>query len=93
MTIAALSSELIPVLKEYKIIRASLFGSFARGDQQENSDVNLLIDTNGKLNLFDILRLERKLAERVSRKVDLVEFDAIKSSIREQVLKETIQIL
>ena len=93
MTIAALSSELIPVLKEYKIIRGSLFGSFARGDQQENSDVNLLIDTNGKLNLFDILRLERKLAERVSRKVDLVEFDAIKSSIREQVLKETIQLL
>lgn len=93
MTLSFITSEIIPVLKEFNIIKAALFGSYARGDQNENSDVDLLIDTNGKLNLFDILRLEKKLAETIARKVDLVEYSAIKSSIREQVLKEAIQIL
>ena len=93
MTISFISSEFIPVLKEFSITKASLFGSYARGEQNENSDVDLLIDTNGKLNLFDILRLENKLKETISKKVDIVEYNAIKSSIREQVLKEAIQIL
>ncbi len=93
MTISFISSEFIPVLKEFNITKASLFGSYARGEQNENSDVDLLIDTNGKLNLFDILRLENKLKETIARKVDIVEYNAIKSSIREQVLKEAIQIL
>ncbi len=93
MTISFISSEFIPVLKEFNITKASLFGSYARGEQNENSDVDLLIDTNGKLNLFDILRLENKLKETIAKKVDIVEYNAIKSSIREQVLKEAIQIL
>ena len=93
MQIDSIKSAIIKVLKRHPISRASIFGSFARNEANKDSDIDLLIESNKPITLFDILSLEKELSEVTSRKIDIVEFSAIKSSIRENILKEAIPVL
>jgi uncharacterized protein len=81
------------VLKRYEIKRASLFGSFSKGTQTDKSDIDLLIEPGKNFTLFNLLKLEEELKELTNRKVDLVEFSAIKGSIKNEVLSSAISIL
>lgn len=92
-TLTQLKRQLKPILKSYGITRAGLFGSAARGEMKRGSDVDLLIDTKGKLGLFQFVGLKRELEQSLDRPVDLVEYQAIKSSIRKRVLDEHISII
>ena len=81
------------VLKKQPIQRAAVFGSFARGEEQANSDIDLLIEYSTRHTLFDILRLENELSQATSRKVDIVEYASIKPTIKERILSQAITIL
>ncbi len=93
MNFDIIKTRILIVLKNYPIKRASVFGSYSRNEQTESSDVDLLIETSEKFTLFQFLKLERELSESTLKKVDLVEYKAIKPSIRERVLAEAISIL
>ena len=93
MQIDSIKLLLTNVLKKYAIKKAAVFGSFARNEAGIDSDVDLLIETGKPLTLFDVLRLEKELEDAVQRKIDVVEYSAIKPSIRENILKEAILIL
>ena len=93
MQIDSIKLLLANVLKKYAIKKAAVFGSFARNEAGVSSDIDLLIETGKPLTLFDVLRLEKELESVVQRKIDVVEYSAIKPSIRENVLKEAILIL
>ena len=84
---------ILPVLKRYFIKRAAIFGSFAKGDVNVNSDVDLLIEPGKGFTIFKMLKLEEEISDLIKRKVDLVEYSALKSSIREEVLLSAITIL
>ena len=84
---------ILPVLKRYFIKRAAIFGSFAKGDVNVNSDVDLLIEPGNGFTIFKMLKLEEEISDLIKRKVDLVEYSALKSSIREEVLLSAITIL
>ena len=84
---------ILPVLKRYFIKRAAIFGSFAKGGVNVNSDVDLLIEPGKGFTIFKMLRLEEEISDLIKRKVDLVEYSALKSSIREEVLLSAITIL
>jgi uncharacterized protein len=84
---------LLKVLQKYAIKKAAIFGSFARGEQTETSDLDVLIESSSPITLFDILKIEKEISNLISRKVDVVEFSAIKNSIKENVLKDAIYIL
>jgi len=80
------------VLSNYPVKRAALFGSSARGDMGENSDVDILVeffpDTRGLL--FFGLRID--LEEALGRSVDLITFNALKKSkpgFKQHVEQET----
>ena len=90
---AELKKRIIPVLKSHGIFRASLFGSAARGELRKGSDIDLLIDTKGKLDLFAIVGLKQALEHQLSRPVDLVEYKALKPTLRAKVLAEQVQML
>ncbi len=90
---SSLKQDLIRALKEFPINRASLFGSFARGDDHPGSDIDILIDIEPTLSIFDVLRMEGVLREKFSRKIDLVEFSALKPSIRDKVLSQAIPLI
>lgn len=84
---------MIPVLKRYFIKRAAIFGSLAKGNMNENSDVDLLIEGEKDFTIFKMLMLEQEISELIKRKVDLVEYGALKPSIKNEVLLSAVTIL
>jgi predicted nucleotidyltransferase len=57
------------------------------------SDVDLLVESSDGFTLFKLLRLEEEISELIKRKVDIVEYGALKSSIKDEVLLSSISIL
>ena len=84
---------ILPVLNRYAIKRAAIFGSAAKGTMTINSDVDLLIEPDKGFTIFKMLKLEEEISELLNRKVDLVEYSALKPSIRNEVLSSAISIL
>lgn len=63
-------------LKTQPIEKAWIFGSFSRGEENQDSDVDILIEYDRKNNvvgLFKIIQIQQQLQQIVGRKVDLVE--------------------
>lgn len=84
---------ILPVLHRYLIKRAAIFGSVAKGQASTNSDIDLLIEGSNDFTFFKLLALEEEISQLVNRRVDLVEYGAIKPSIRHEVLSSAIAIL
>lgn len=83
----------LPMMREkYHVKQLGIFGSYARGDQNEQSDLDILVDFDAPVGLFDFIRLENYLSEIVEKKVDLVTRRALKPIIRADVLKEVIYV-
>ena len=88
-TINDIKRIVIPILRVYGIKEAAIFGSFARGDANENSDVDLLIDPPENLGI-KLVNLLYDLKKALGREVDLVSYNYIDPYIKERVLKESI---
>lgn len=83
----------VPLLRSHGVRKAAIFGSFARGEAGRDSDLDLLVEVGEEHSLLDIVGIRLDLEERLARRVDLVEYDAIKPALREQVLSEQVPIL
>jgi len=84
---------ILPVLKRYLIKRAAIFGSFAKNEASKDSDIDLLIETDKNFTLLKMIQLEDEISKLTNRKVDIVEYSAIKPSIRNEVLRSSVTIL
>ena len=75
MSNQAMTQQIIEYFKTQPVVKVWLFGSFARGEENEMSDVDLLIqfDHSTPIGLFAYARMHRELEERLGCKVDLVE--------------------
>ncbi len=71
--------------------RVRLFGSVARGDERDGSDIDLLVDFSPGSSLFDLLRLNRELEELFRRPVDVVSRGGLKARDR-AILDEAIEL-
>jgi len=91
--IEEIKKKVTPILKEYKIIRAGIFGSFARGDNKKKSDVDMLVETQKQMGLLELMGLKLALQKAIKRKVDLVEYETIRKELKEQILGDEIIIL
>jgi uncharacterized protein len=69
----------------------SLFGSVARGEAGEESDVDLLVEFDRPVGLFAFVRLRRHLEALLGSGVDLVTPDALKAQLRDRILGEAIR--
>lgn len=69
-----------------------VFGSVARGEDTEASDVDLLVDLSPDVGLVGLAGLERELAEMLGRPVDVVPASSLKSGIEPRVLAEAIPL-
>ncbi len=92
-TIESIKERMLPILTHYGATRAGVFGSLVRGELSEDSDIDLLVQLGKDLSLLDLTRINRELEEAVGRRVDLVEYEAIKPRIKDQVLAEEVRIL
>lgn len=81
--------ELLPSLREqYGVRTLEVFGSFVRGEQDENSDLDLLVTFDRPPSLFRYVALENQLSDALGVKVDLVMKDGLKPTIAKHILEE-----
>ena len=72
-TIEEIRELLLPLLSEVPVSKAVLFGSYARNEATETSDIDIFIDSNGKLNDWSFYEFCDQLEECVGKKVDVIE--------------------
>jgi hypothetical protein len=80
------------LLEQYRVTEVGIFGSYARGEQTQTSDVDVLIDYEQAPTLFKLVELREYLAGVVGVKVDVVTKNGLKPRIRERVLSEVIYV-
>ena len=80
--------QLNKMCKENSISYLALFGSYARGEETFESDVDLLIDYSDSKSYFDHVRIERRLEELFNRNVDLVTRRSLHPYIKDYVYND-----
>ncbi len=78
--------------QRYKAEIKGIFGSYVKGEQKEGSDVDVLVEFEGRANLLDLVGLALFLEEKLNLKVDVVPESALREEIRQFVLKEKVAV-
>ncbi|WXG47559.1 MAG: nucleotidyltransferase family protein [Candidatus Atabeyarchaeum deiterrae] len=93
MQVEVIENKIAPVLKRYGVRRAAIFGSIARGEEMENSDIDILVEFEGDKSLLDLAGLKIELEETLGRKVDVLTYDSLHPLLRDRILSEQKVIL
>lgn len=78
--------------REYHVAEIGVFGSVARNEHGAESDVDLLVAFDTPVGLFDFVRLEDELAERLGVEVDLVTKGSLRPRIGERVDEDVVYV-
>lgn len=81
------------ILLRHGVTHAGIFGSFARGDADETSDVDILIDPPEGMTLFGLSALGNDLESALGRSVDILTYRSLRPQFRDIVLPEQVVIL
>ncbi len=92
MELNEIKSKIKKVLKRHGIVRAGIFGSYARGEQKKNSDVDILIQPPKGIG-FGFVGIQFELEDRLKRKVDLLSYGAIHPLLKKRILDEEVRII
>lgn len=78
--------------RKFKVKRLGIFGSYVRGQARRSSDVDVLVEFSGGIDLLDFVAMERYLREQTGAKIDLVSIKALRPEFRSTILNEVIYI-
>ena len=78
--------------EQFKVKELGIFGSYARGEQKKNSDVDILVVFSQTPGLFDYMKVENCLSDILHKKVDLVMKGALKPRIGRNIMREVIYV-
>jgi hypothetical protein len=92
MSIEEIISKIKVFFIDKPISKAYLFGSYARNEQTQESDVDILVDFEKQANLFDLIRLQQNLSELLNLKVDLLSSKGVSKFILPYIEKDKILI-
>ncbi len=89
-----IKKKIVKILRKHKVARAGIFGSYARGENRKNSDIDILIEVRGrKFSLIDLISLEMELKKALKKKVDLLTYKGISPYLRDSILEEEVRII
>jgi predicted nucleotidyltransferase len=88
VNVEELNRRIIPILRRFGVKRASLFGSSARGEEGEGSDIDIIVEFDVEKSLLDLAGLKIELEETLGRKVDVVTYNSLHPLLRDGILKE-----
>lgn len=93
--IEKIKEKIIPILHKYNITHAGIFGSLVRGNLKKDSDVDILVEIpqDSNLDLLDFVHIKHEIEDLIGREIDLIEYSTIKPALKEDVLKEEVNIL
>ncbi|MDK9722593.1 MAG: nucleotidyltransferase family protein [Rhodospirillales bacterium] len=82
-----------PKLQErYPLLSISVFGSYARGEQSEESDLDLLVELGEGMTLIDFVGLQQEIGDALGLSVDLAEKEALKPRVAPYILREALRV-
>jgi len=82
-----------PILKKrFKVDTIDIFGSYARGEQTDASDVDILVTYLEMVSFFTIYDLEKFLQRKLGVKVDVVSKKFLNPNIKDKVLQEAVSV-
>ena len=79
---------IINILQGYKVKKAALFRSYARGDNNEKSDIDILIEPANGTTLFDMAGMQIDLQDSLKKSVDVVTYGSINPMLKDKILKD-----
>ncbi len=87
-----LKTQLPYLVSHFHVKTIGLFGSYARNQASQTSDVDILVEFSKPITLFEYIDLEDFLSECIGRKVDLVAKDGLKPLIKPRVLEDVVYV-
>ena len=87
-----ISQHLPKLIQEYNISYLGIFGSYIRGEQKEDSDLDILVEFSKEPDLLEFIGLKQELSEILGVEVDLVMKSALKPRIGKRILEEVVQV-
>lgn len=93
MNVAEIKEKAVPILKASGVTRSSLFGSHARGEAREDSDIDILVELPKGKSLLDLIGLEQDLQDVLGKKVDVGTYKSVSKYIKKNVEEDQIPIL
>jgi uncharacterized protein len=85
-----LREEILKIAAKYGAYNLRVFGSVARGEAREDSDVDFLVEMETGRNLLDRIGLKQDLEELLQREVDVAKASNLHEVIRDKVLQEAV---
>jgi|SRR3989338_3923171 len=87
--------KIISILKKNDVVKAGIFGSYARGEAKKRSDIDILIKVKRgkKFSLFDLVGLQMELEKKLGKKVDLLTYNGISPYLKKYILEDEIKII
>jgi len=80
------------IRQKYRVKEIGIFGSFVKGKQRKRSDIDILVEFDEPVTLFEFMDLEEFLGKILGTRVDLVSKGALKPRIGEYILKEVVHL-
>ena len=87
-----LNQSLPDIIQQYNVDSIGIFGSYARSEETQESDIDLLVNFKKKPGLLKNIALENYLSDLLGLKVDLVMQSALKPQISKQILSEVVYL-
>jgi len=85
--------EMMPDLAERRSVKSlGIFGSYIRGEADTESDLDILVEFDRSPTLWELIRLERELGDKLGVKVDLVMKKTLKPGIGESIMEEVVAV-
>ena len=82
-----------PLLKsKYKVNEIGIFGSWVQNQQNENSDIDLLVDFENNADMFDLIGLSIFLEEKLEYPVDIIPKNALRKELQQNVFSQLISL-
>lgn len=88
----SLRKEMPRLRNEYAVRNLGIFGSYVRGEQKKESDLDVLVEFSKVPGMFRFMELERELSRILGIPVDLVQKEALKQAIGKRIIDEVRQI-
>ena len=78
--------------REYGVASLALFGSYVRGEEREDSDLDVLVDFRVTPSLLDLASLQRNLSDHLHTSIDLVPRSCLRENISAEILREAVEV-
>ena len=78
--------------REYGVASLALFGSYVRGEEREDSDLDVLVDFRSTPTLLDLASLQRNLSDYLHTSIDLVPKSCLRETVGARILQEAVPV-